>query len=112
MKSATAWLTLLDSGHCARAWSEAHSVVKSLMSQEAFAGLCDELLHSVKDQYGAWISVRIVQVEYVPNLPLGLGDGICVHFRSKYEKGEYPGPKLLLAKDSDGAWRMVRSDKE
>jgi hypothetical protein len=51
-------------------------------------------------------------IEYIPNLPLNLGDGVSVAFRGKYERGEYPGPKLLLAMDKDGVWRLVRSDKE
>jgi IMP cyclohydrolase len=43
---------------------------------------------------------------------MGLGVGISVRFTGKYEKGEYNGPKILLALDKDGVWRMVRSDKE
>jgi len=112
MKSATDWLTLLDSGNCGQAWTESHSVVKGMISREAWSGLCTELLRAAADKYGAFVSLKAVQVEFVTNLPMGLGDGVMVHFRSKYQKGEYPGPKLLVAKDKDGVWRMVRSDKE
>ena len=112
MKAATVWLTLLDSGECSQAWSQSHSVVRGLISREAWTGLCKELFRSATDKYGAFVSLRIVQVEFVNSLPMGLGDGVSVHFRSTYQTGEYPGPKILVAKDKDGVWRMVRSDKE
>ena len=110
MKSATDWLALFDSGGCGQAWTEAHSMVKGMISREAFSGLCTEHLRAVADQYGAFVSVKLVQVNYMNNLPMGLGDGVSVSFQSKYQTGEYPGPKILMAKDKDGVWRMVRSD--
>jgi hypothetical protein len=60
MKSAVAWLALLDAGNCGQAWAEAHTVARGMISREA---------------------------------------------------GEFGGLKILLAKDKDGVWRMVRSDR-
>jgi bla regulator protein BlaR1 len=112
IKSATAWVATLDSGNCSQAWTEMHSVVKEKLSQEAWAGLCSELRRIENDERGAVVSRKAGQIEYIAGLPLGLGDGISVRFQSKYAKGEYSGPKILLAKDKDGVWRMVRADKE
>jgi bla regulator protein BlaR1 len=112
IKSATAWVATLDSGNCSQAWTEMHSVVKEKLSQEAWAGLCSELRRIENDERGAVVSRKAGQIEYIAGLPLGLGDGISIRFQSKYAKGEFAGPKILLAKDKDGVWRMVRADKE
>ena len=89
-----------------------HSVVNGKMSRETWAGLCTELRRLEAAERGAVVSRKAAQIEYIAGLPLGLGDGISIRFQSKYEKGEYPGPKILLAKDNDGVWKMVRMDKE
>jgi hypothetical protein len=110
MKSATAWLVLVDAGEYGQAWDQGHSVVRGMMSREAFVGLCEDLVRTRKAERGNPLSRKTSQVEYVPGLPMGLGDGISVRFTSKYEKGDYPCPKVLLAKDKDGVWKWVRSD--
>ena len=112
IKSATAWIAIVDSGDCGQAWTAMHSVVNGKMSRETWAGLCTELRRLEAAERGAVVSRKAGQIEYIAGLPLGLGDGISVRFQSKYAKGEYPGPKILLAKDSDGVWKMVRMDKE
>jgi hypothetical protein len=112
MKSASAWMALLDSEDWARTWDESHTVVRTLVSRQTWIGMCSELRRVEAAERGAPISRQPVGAEYISNLPMGLGDGIGVVFRSKYEKGEYPGPRLLLAKDKDGSWRIVRSDKQ
>jgi bla regulator protein BlaR1 len=112
IKSATAWMALLDSGDCGQTWAEMHSVVKGMISRETWAGLCSELRRLETAERGAVVSRKVAQIEYIAGLPMGLGDGISLRFQSKYEKGEYPGPKILLAKDKDGVWRMVRADRE
>jgi bla regulator protein blaR1 len=112
IKSATAWMALLDSGDCGQVWAETHTVVKGMISRETWAGMCTELRRLEAAERGAVVSRKAAQIEYIAGLPMGLGDGISIRFQSKYEKGEYSGPKILLAKDKDGAWRMVRSDKE
>ncbi len=112
MKSATAWIAILDSGDCGQSWADMHSVVKEMISRETWAGLCTELRRLETAERGAVVSRKAAQIEYIAGLPMGLGDGISIRFQSKYQKGEYPGPKILLAKDTDGVWRMVRMDKE
>jgi hypothetical protein len=112
MKSASAWLALLDSGNCDQMWADTHSVVKGMISREAWAGMCSELRRLEATERGGLLSRKVAQIEYIAGLPMRLGDGISVRFQSKYEKGEYSGPKILLAKDKDGVWRMVRMDKE
>ena len=112
IKSATAWVAILDSGDCGKAWTEMHSVARGLVSREAWADLCTGLRRIESDERGAVISRKAGQIEYIPGLQLGLGDGVSIRFQSKYAKGEFAGPKILLAKDKDGAWRMVRMDKE
>jgi hypothetical protein len=105
-------MALLDSADWARTWDESHTVVRTLVSRQTWIGMCSELRRVEAAERGAPISRQPVGAEYISNLPMGLGDGIGVVFRSKYEKGEYPGPRLLLAKDKDGSWRIVRSDKQ
>ncbi|HWT82568.1 MAG TPA: DUF4019 domain-containing protein, partial [Candidatus Methylomirabilis sp.] len=112
IKSATAWVSILDSGDCGQAWTEMHSVVREKLSREAWNDLCTGLRRLETGERGAVVSRKAGQIEYIAGLPLGLGDGISVRFQSKYAKGEYSGPKILLAKDKDGVWRMVRADKE
>ena len=112
VKSASAWMALFDSADCARTWDELHSVARAMVSRETWTGMCSELRRVEATERGAAISRQPVEVEYISNLPMGLGDGISVVFRSKYGKGEYAGPRLLLAKDKDGGWRLVRSDKQ
>jgi bla regulator protein BlaR1 len=112
IKSATAWIAILDSGDCSQAWAAMHSVVNGKMSRETWAGLCTELRRLEAAERGALVSRKAAQIEYIAGLPMALGDGISIRFQSKYEKGEYPGPKILLAKDNDGVWKMVRMDKE
>jgi bla regulator protein BlaR1 len=108
MRAAADWLTVQSTGSCSQAWAQSHSVVKGMMSREAYSGLCKELLGELTDKYGAFVSVKAVQVEYVPNLPMGLGDGVSISFQSKYQAGSHYGPKIIVAKDTDGVWRMVR----
>jgi hypothetical protein len=112
MKSASGWLALLDAGDCGSTWTETHSVARGMLSRETWTGMCTALRRLDSAERGKVISRNPVGVQYIPNLPLGLGDGVSVTFRTKYEKGEYPGPKLLLAADKDGVWRLVRSDRE
>jgi len=112
IKSAEAWLALVDAAEWGQAWTGAHSVVRGMISKDAFTRLCAELRRLDSSARGAVLSRRPGSIEILPNLPMGLGDGISVLFLSRYEKGEYPGPKLLMAKDKDGAWRIVRSDRE
>lgn len=112
IKSAAAWIAILDSGDCGQAWAGMHSVVNGKMSRETWAGLCTELRRLEAAERGAVVSRKAAQIEYIAGLPMELGDGISIRFQSKYEKGEFPGPKILLAKDKDGLWKMVRMDKE
>jgi bla regulator protein BlaR1 len=112
IKSATAWTAVLDSGDCGQAWEGMHSVVKGKISRETWAGLCTELRRLETAERGAVLSRKAAQIEYIAGLPMDLGDGISIRFQSKYEKGEFSGPKILLAKDKDGVWKMVRMDKE
>jgi bla regulator protein BlaR1 len=112
IKSASAWMALFDSADWAQTWDESHTVVRSLVSRQTWSGMCSELRRLEAAERGAPISRQPVGAEYISNLPMGLGDGISVVFRSKYGKGEYAGPRLLLAKDKDHSWRIVRSDKQ
>jgi hypothetical protein len=61
---------------------------------------------------GKAVSRRVSQIEYLADLPMGLGPGISVRFTSSYQTGESHGQKILLAKDRDDHWRPVRVDKE
>ena len=61
---------------------------------------------------GKAVSRRVSQIEYLADLPMGLGAGISVRFTTSYQTREFAGPKILLAKDRDGHWRPVRVDKE
>lgn len=112
IKSATAWIAILDSGDCGQAWAGMHSVVKGMISRETWAGLCTELRRLESAERGTLVSRKAAQIDYNVGLAMELGHGISIRFQSKYEKGEFPGPKILLAKDKDGVWKMVRMDKE
>jgi bla regulator protein BlaR1 len=112
IQSAKAWVALLDTGRCDPLWAEFHSVVRGMMSQKAWDSLCEDLLATETAERGKATSRKPAQIEYLPNLPMGLGGGVSVRFSSKYDKGVYAGPKLILAKDRDGVWRVVRADRE
>jgi hypothetical protein len=87
-------------------------VVRGLISRSAWKNVFAELHRVEAAERGKIVSRRVVAIEYLTGLPLNLGDGVSVGFASRYEKGEFAGPKLLFAKDRDGQWRLVRSDKE
>lgn len=112
MESAAKWMALVDAGQCGQAWETMHSYVHTLLSQEAWGKVCGEITRLETAEHGKLLSRKPLQVEVLAELPLNLGQGISVGFLSQYEKGEFAGPKVLLAKDKDGEWRMVRADKQ
>lgn len=110
--AAREWLALVDAGECGHAWEDAHSIVRGLLSRQAWSDLCEELRRIEAEERGHLVSRRVAMFELLPRLPENLGDGLSVRFTSRYDSGEHPGPRLLMARDSDGRWRLVRFDKE
>ena len=92
---------------------DARSVVRGMISRDEFVKICRGQLAAVKTECGALVSRRVASVEYMADLPLGLGPGISVRYASTYQKKcALRGPQLLFAKDTDGVWRLVRGDQE
>jgi hypothetical protein len=101
-----------DAGACGEVWDEAHSVVRRTLSRDAFSSLCRELRTQEAADRGSVSSRAVAQLESGVPLPMGLGEGIRVIFTTTAERGRFRGPAYLMAKDEDGRWRWVRSDKE
>ena len=113
IESAQRLITLGEAGQCGQVWDELHSVVRGMVSRDEFVNICRGQLGAVAAECGALVSRRVASVEYMADLPLGLGPGISVRYASTYEKKcALRGPKLLFAKDTDGVWRLVRGDQE
>ena len=103
LKSAKAWLTLVDSEEYEESWDEAAGFFKGAVPQEQW----QQSMQSIRKPFGKNISRKLQLKLYLTSLP-GAPDGeyVVIKFDSSFENKKYTLETVTPMLDKDGKWRI------
>ena len=103
LKSAKAWLTLVDSEEYEESWDEAAGFFKGAVPQEQW----QQSMQSIRKPFGKNISRKLQSKLYLTSLP-GAPDGeyVVIKFDSSFENKKYTLETVTPMLDKDGKWRI------
>ena len=103
LKSAKAWLALVDSEKHEESWDEAAEFFKGAVSK----GQWGQSMQSVRKPLGKNISRKLQSKLYLTSLP-GAPDGeyVVIKFDSSFENKKYALETVTPMLEKDGKWRV------
>ena len=103
LKSATAWLALVDSEKYEESWEEAAEYFKGAVPKEQW----QQSMQSVRKPIGKNISRQLQSKLYLTSLP-GAPDGkyVVIKFDSSFENKRNALETVTPMLDKDGKWRI------
>jgi hypothetical protein len=104
IKSAEAFLSLVDSGEYEKSWDEASLFFKSQTTQKQWT----EKLSALRPFFGSTIHRTVKHTKYLISVP-GAPDGeyVIVVFQSSFEKKKSASETVTPMLDKDGKWRIT-----
>ena len=104
IKSAEAFLSLVDSGKYEKSWDEASLFFKSQITQKQWS----EKLSALRPFFGNIIHRTVKHTRYLTSVP-GAPDGeyVIVVFQSSFEKKTSASETVTPMLDKDGKWRVT-----
>ena len=103
LKSAKAWLSLVDSEKYEESWDEAAEFFKNAVPEEQW----QQSMQSVRKPFGKNISRKLQSKLYLTSLP-GAPDGeyVVIKFDSSFENKRHALETVTPMLDKDGKWRI------
>ena len=103
LKSAKAWLVLVDSEKYEESWEEAAEYFKGAVPKEQW----QQSMQSVRKPIGKNISRKLQSRLYLTSLPGGPdGEYVVIKFDSSFENKENALETVTPMLDKDGKWRI------
>ena len=103
LKSAKAWLALVDSEKYEESWEEAAEFFKGAVPKEQW----QQSMQSVRKPFGKNISRKLQSTLYLTSLPGGPdGEYVVIKFDSSFENKKYALETVTPMLDKDGKWRI------
>ena len=103
LKSAKAWLALVDSEKYEESWEEAAEYFKGAVPKEHW----QQSMHSVRKPIGKNISRKLQSTLYLTSLPGGPdGEYVVIKFDSSFENKKKAIETVTPMLDKDGKWRI------
>ena len=100
--SATAWLTIVDSGKYAESWDQAAKLFKGAVTKDQW----QQALHSVRDPLGKLLSRKLKSATYTKSLPgAPEGEYVVIQYESSFENKRSAIETVTPMLDKDG-WRV------
>lgn len=103
IRSADAFLSLVDSGNYGGSWERASSFFQSKVSKQAWV----DQLNNVRKPYGAVKSRKVLGAKgynSLPNAPAG--QYVVVEYATAFAKMD-SGERVTMMRHADGSWRMA-----
>jgi hypothetical protein len=103
VRSAEAWLKLVDTARYDKSWDTAASYFKSRVKKETWS----EMVHSVRSPFGAVIKRKLKSANFTKSLP-GAPDGeyVVIQFATSFDNKKKSVETITPMKDTDGQWRV------
>ena len=103
LRSAKAWLALVDSEKYEKSWEEAAEFFKGAVPKEQW----QQSMQSVRKPFGKNISRKLQSKLYLTSLP-GAPDGeyVVIKFDSSFENKKYALETVTPMLEKDGKWRV------
>ena len=103
LKSAKAWLALVDSEKYEESWNEAAGFFKGAVPEEQW----QQSMQSLRKPLGKNISRKLQSKLYLTSLP-GAPDGeyVVIKFDSSFENKKYALETVTPMLEKDGKWRI------
>ena len=103
LKSAKAWLALVDSEKYEESWDEAAEFFKGAVPEEQWL----QSMQSVRKPFGKNISRKLQSTLYLTSLPGGPdGEYVVIKFDSSFENKKNAVETVTPMLDKDGKWRI------
>ena len=103
VKSAKAWLALIDAGEYDQSWQESAAFFRNAVPQEKW----QESMKSFRGPLGKNLTREVKSSKYRTTMP-GAPDGqyVIIQFKSSFEKKNAAVETITPMLDSDGKWRV------
>ncbi|MGB6995402.1 MAG: DUF4019 domain-containing protein [Thermoanaerobaculia bacterium] len=103
VKTAEAWLALVDTGDYSKSWETAAAYFKGALTKEKW----EQALQGVRPPLGKVLSRKVKSKQYATSLP-GAPDGeyVVIQFETSFENKTTAIETVTPMKDEDGKWRV------
>lgn len=112
--AAESWLRLVDAGNYAGSWSQSGKALKAAFRQNEWA----EAAEGVRAPLGGLVSRKVKSREYTERAPatrtiggrvytFGEGKFVVVQYESTFANKGQAAEGVVVAAESDGAWRVA-----
>jgi hypothetical protein len=104
VKSAQAWLSLIDSGNYGESWEEAADIFKNAATKEGWKNMA----RMVREPVGKVISRQVMSKVPTQTVPGGPdGEYVIIQFKTSFENKADAIETVTPMLDKDGVWRVT-----
>lgn len=104
LRSARAWLSLIDDGRYADSWQDASTYFSGAVSRQKW----EEALTGVRRPLGKLVSRKVAKMKEATTLP-GAPDGryVVMTFTSSFEHKKTATETVTFIREMDGSWKAA-----